>query len=507
MINPALTQIIVGPPGTGKTTTLINRVQELIEHESYNPEEIGFVAFTRKAAHEAKERASEKLKLNDEQLIWFRTLHSTAFLQLGLSRNNIMGQGDYLRICGHLGLSITFKGITEDETISGLSKGDRLFFMENMARAQLCDLRTYWERFPNEDIHWYELEQLRNTLSAYKDEYGKQDFTDIVTTFCKSPVVPPIRVLFVDEAQDLTPLQWEMVGHLASDKIEKIFIAGDDDQAIFKWAGADVDHFINLEGDRIVLPQSYRVPSAIQTVAHEIVSRITNRIPKEWKSTPDVGQVIFVNSLQQIDMNVGSWYLLGRNTYTLEEYNRYCIQNGLVFNSILGSPVKSSALEAIVIWENLRKGQFINSGAAKRMYEYLESRVSVEWGKKTELEKIDDNTALNMEMMRQRFGLIAKDVIWHEALKIDDVQREYFLSALRRGERLLKEPRIRINTIHGVKGGEADNVVIVPDMAYRTYQEYQNNPDDEHRVWYVAVTRARKNLFIMSPSNNRSYQI
>ena len=53
------------------------------------------------------------------------------------------------------------------------------------------------------------------------------------------------EVLFIDEAQDLSLLQWEMVRKMWSP--EKTYIAGDDDQAIFKWAGADVDHFIALE--------------------------------------------------------------------------------------------------------------------------------------------------------------------------------------------------------------------------------------------------------------------
>ncbi len=100
------------------------------------------------------------------------------------------------------------------------------------------------------------------------------------------------------------------------------------------------------------------------------------------------------------------------------------------------------------------------------------------------------------------------DKIWHEALsRLDETEREYFIAALRRGEKLLREPRIKINTIHSVKGGEADHVVIFTDMAQRTWQEFQINEDDEHRVWYVAVTRARKSLHIISPSTDRFYQI
>ena len=67
--------------------------------------------------------------------------------------------------------------------------------------------------------------------------------------------------MFIDEAQDLSLLQWEMVRKIWS-RAEKTYIAGDDDQAIFKWAGADVDHFIALKeevDDIQTLDQSYRI--------------------------------------------------------------------------------------------------------------------------------------------------------------------------------------------------------------------------------------------------------
>jgi len=75
---------IFGPPGTGKTTTLINIVKDEIERGT-PPDRIAFVSFSRKAAEEAKNRASEKLGLEGDQMPWFRTLHSLAFQCLGLT--------------------------------------------------------------------------------------------------------------------------------------------------------------------------------------------------------------------------------------------------------------------------------------------------------------------------------------------------------------------------------------------------------------------------------------
>ena len=91
------------------------------------------------------------------------------------------------------------------------------------------------------------------------------------------------EVLFIDEAQDLSLLQWEMVKQIWS-RAEKTYIAGDDDQAIFKWAGADVDHFIAFKeevDDIKTLDQSYRIPGGpIHELSQRIISKVQNRFDK-----------------------------------------------------------------------------------------------------------------------------------------------------------------------------------------------------------------------------------
>ena len=91
-----------------------------------------------------------------------------------------------------------------------------------------------------------------------KKEKSKKDFTDLIVDYIARDIKTNFEVLFIDEAQDLSYLQWQMVRTMWK-KSKKTYIAGDDDQAIFQWAGADIDHFIALkeEVDEIkVLEQS-----------------------------------------------------------------------------------------------------------------------------------------------------------------------------------------------------------------------------------------------------------
>lgn len=413
---------------------------------------------------------------------------------------------DYLFLCEQLGITITFKGVQDDGTIAGLSKGDRLFFMENMSRATKTDLRTYWEKRPDEDIYWYELERLQKAVESYKHSRGKMDFTDMVARFIKDSNPPAIRALIVDEAQDLTALQWDAVELLSRDT-DETYIAGDDDQAIFNWAGASVSTFIGLHAKREVLPQSYRVPAKIQEVANTIIGRCSTRIPKTWNPTQDIGDVHYVNDIDQISMDQGSWLLIARNVYLLQEYTDYCLRQGYIFDSITESPIKGNTVTAIRYWEALRRGEELTVEHVKVVYEYLSSRVGVMHGFKAKLDRAPEGTRLNIMHLKCDYGLLT-DKIWHEALdRIAPSERDYYIAAVKRGEKLTQEPRIRINTIHGVKGGEADNVVLQCDMAFRTWNEYHNNQDDEHRVWYVGVTRARKSLYVISPKTDRAYDI
>jgi superfamily I DNA/RNA helicase len=474
--------------------------------QQFDPKRICFVAFTKKAATEATTRAADQFGLTSEDLLHFRTLHSFAFRMMGYSSKQIMGIGDYINIAKSLGMFISYRGMKEDGSFHGQTKGDRLLFLSNLARLQnktIADVHAEWK---DENLTKYEIQLMSETIEAYKYENGKKDFTDVIGDYLKEGFVPDFDVLFVDEAQDLAPMQWWMVAKIA-EKAGNVFIAGDDDQAIFRWAGADVQQFIQLPvGKTTILDQSYRVPSKVATCANRIINTVSQRHIKPWKPRLEQGTARFINGLDSLDMSSGSWLLLARNGYLLEEFSTYCMRRGFVFESSTGSPIDAPVLAAIRYYERLRKGKTLTVAQALQVYEYCSTKVGVRYGSKSVLKAEDPEVIVTLSDLKSKYGLLV-DNIWHEALdRIPLDQKDYLLGALRHGENI-NEARIRVSTIHGVKGGEADNVVLFMDMAKRTYVEYQNNPDDEARVWYVGVTRARQNLYIIYPRTPNHYPL
>ena len=146
---------IFGPPGTGKTTQLINIVQKELDSGT-RPESIAFVSFSRKAAEEARTRAAEKLGMDVGQMVWFRTLHSFAYHCLGLTKERVLRGSDYSKIADLIGLEFSSNAslTMQDGVLFTAGKsGDAYLSMIQMARVTG---RTLEEQFQiTNDRHNY----------------------------------------------------------------------------------------------------------------------------------------------------------------------------------------------------------------------------------------------------------------------------------------------------------------------------------------------------------------
>ena len=490
---------IFGPPGTGKTTTLLNMVEKSLD-SGITPSQVGFFAFTKKAANEAKERAAQRFDLDaDKDLPYFRTIHSLAYRLMGVKESQMMGPQNYKELSQAIGFAL-HSSISEEEDVSFKATDHPILQLINLSKTKKTDLRR---EYNHSDINftWLEVKYVADSYENYKKAFGLIDFTDMLLQFVEQAetVMPTLKVCFLDEAQDLSPLQWD-IAHKLDQKSERMFVAGDDDQAIYRWAGADVDHFINLPGGAEVLEQSYRVPAAIHSLAEKIASRIQNRFPKVYRPRKETGQILRVPDIRSIDMTQGQWLVMAQARYMLYPVMQELKNGGYLFERQDGSRSISQKMSlAINGWESLRKGRAVTTGTAQAIYSYMSGNgIRIKRGHKTI--NADDNEMFELGDLQEHFGLLATDeMIWHEAMdKIPDGDRAYITALLRRGEKFNAKPRIRLSTIHGTKGGEAENVVILPDL---TAAAMDAHGDDLHRVFYVGVTRTLQNLYILEPED------
>lgn len=494
-------KIIFGPPGCGKTTFLLNEVDKELA-AGVRPDQIGYFSFTRKATQEAVTRACKKFSMKREDFPYFRTLHSLAFQQLGLSRERVMSARNYRSIGEALGLQFSEYMDFEEGIPVSAKTGDQCIWLTGLSRAMLKPLQEIWNTVPN-GVDWFQLKQFSDTLAKYKEETGLIDFSDMLDLCGDTSAPLPIKVAVIDEAQDLSRQQWNLILYLVMNA-ERVYIAGDDDQAIYRWSGAMPEELISLEGHRIVLDQSYRLPKKIHNFCSAISKRIKNRVPKDWKPREEDGEVNFIASLDHIVWKPGTYFILARNQYLLSSIEEAIRRAGIPYTTARKSSVDQDHIQAIILWEKLRRGESISGSDARLVYKFLKSGTGVARGFKL-LKKVDDATMVDLAFLKEDGGLLV-DSIWHEALDGIPVEdREFYVAAKRRGEKLGVRPRVHISTIHGVKGGEADHVILLSDMAARTYNEYQVNPDDEHRVAFVGASRAKKTLSIVMPQTYRFY--
>jgi len=488
---------LFGPPGTGKTTKLLKYVKTFLKLGT-PIDKIGYFAFTTKAANEAIDRMLDyHTAFQRKDLKYFRTLHSLAFTRLGLKKSEVLQDEHYEDIGRRLGIQMTVYS-NGQETTGFVDSSSEYFNLINAARIKEISIEEeYNTDMYSQDMNKQLLQIISDELQNYKDSYKLVDFTDMIERFNVSKLCPNFDVVFIDEAQDLSPIQWKMVDIIRKNS-KYVILAGDDDQAIYGWAGANVKKFQQeISKKDIILPQSYRVPQSVQNLADKILDLISpnRRVLKNWKARDERGVVNYIVDIEDVPLHEGNWLVLARYNDRLSKLMPSLKDRGIYFQYKGRKSYKVSLFRTILNYTRWQKGELLSLSEVKDILECIGSNL-----KPTE-EKMYDLS---------EFGL-DKTVNWFDEFQVDYEECLYIREMLSYGEKLSQDARVKLSTIHAAKGGEADNVLLILDNT-KTIREASEKSidkfDEEHRVWYVGVTRTKQNLYIMAAKKeDQGYEI
>lgn len=531
---------IFGPPGTGKTTYLSRQVA--LAAEAVGGDRILVASFTKAAA---RELISRELPVTPEMV---GTLHALAYRALG---RPILVEG-HLREWGeaypHWGITRGTMGSLDEDDGEGAQggDGDALYRAMEIARARMIPVDQWPAEVARFGAAW----------NKWKGEHNLKDFTDLIETCLKDKVKPfgQPSIGFFDEVQDFTALELALVRQWG-EAMERIILAGDDDQCLYRFKGASPDAFLSPPVEpqhRRVLGQSYRVPVAVHARAARLLTQISRREPKAYLPRDHAGAV-----LEGLD---GTWshpeaivedaarratqgqtvMILASTSYFLRPTIACLREAGLPFHNPYrrrrgdwnplaikdGSLSASELLRAFLskckwndYWTVADFLIWIKQMKVEGCMVPRKGRTEVQSMElQRELEAQDDDAYASAPAYNARKVLLpealeralARDLDWFTDHLKTTRQRgvEYPIKIIRKQgtDATFRVPRICIGTIHAVKGGEADVVYLMPDLSPSAAQEYHGSPEERDsvlRMFYVGMTRAKDTLILIPPNVSR----
>jgi DNA helicase-2/ATP-dependent DNA helicase PcrA len=455
---------IFGPPGTGKTKTLV----DIAQMESERVNRILMLSYTKAAAEEAGSRV-------DDKVVKASTIHSLAYNALGVGRSSVVDGKKLAEFGDACGIPFASQSTGDYEQ----QEGDEYMAVLAFARNRLSDPWEAYDHFGRPGQH----DRFKMFFEAYpkwKHTYGYIDFDDMLERL-PTATCPAYPVVILDEAQDCSPLQWRAFESVAK-RADRVYIAGDDDQAIYEWGGADphgMADFSKLHGSGFkVLAQSHRVPKSVLALAkNTILTQMGRRVEKKFAPMENEGTVTRYGDLWDYDFNrlkdekIGSSMILVRDRWRMKEMQKLLHEEYIPYTMNGAGPYENKWANAVRAVMKLNQGSEVSEH---------ERQALINCGDATTSKDAQDRRLLPIGSRR-----------WQDCLTVPAYLREFYDNA-----DLFASASVALSTIHGSKGREADNVLVDLTLSTRVEQSLYLDKDAELRVMYVAVTRAKENLIL-----------
>lgn len=594
--------MILAGAGSGKTRTLVARIQYLLEERNISPFQILAVTFSNKAAREMRERlaANTQINVGALQVTTFHAFCAKVLRMessyLGLSRNfTIYDDGESQSIIKAL---LAKRGINQKE----LSPYTVAAFIDG-----LKNLGFYLGLPKNEDVEKFaEDKRLFDIFMEYEAELHRSNAVDfgglitgVLNLFRNFPEVlrkyqDKFKYVLVDEYQDTNRAQFNLVQQL-SHLHRNICVVGDEDQSIYSWRGADIRNILDFEevfpeSNLVKLEQNYRSSKRIIEAASEVISRNLARKGKNMWTDNDEGDEIRIiecrddkaeadyvgQSIRKLAQDgvslkdIAVFYRNNAHSRTIEDalrrekfpyrvvagikfYDRKEVKDMISYMRVVVNKKDSLALTRIINTPargvgamSLRKLEDEAVRLQLSLFELIEKMVEeptefkhlslsgkVQSSLSQLVHLIQEVQALETQKHSPSFSYekLLNESGYYEFLKADKSYEgaarlenlEELMSAIKQYEESDMEPalvkflenitldtttpedgpqdQVSLMTVHGSKGLEYPYVFLigVEENIFPSYKSLEVGPtaiEEERRLFYVAMTRAMKQLTI-----------
>ncbi|WP_224447889.1 UvrD-helicase domain-containing protein [Haloprofundus salilacus] len=570
--DPTVTRLF-GGPGSGKTTALLNRVEELLEEDDVEFRDILVVSYTRAAAQEVRERLAERLDVSPRALQGnVCTMHAKAYELLNLSRGDVVGEKNKKEFCEEFGLEYEDEyGGKGRRTARSTTIGNKVIatsqwlqrtqrevadwydvpFQWNVEKVRLPpeidpnaqEGNKYTPTWPSSDDRVDIPEAIRGWRN-YKGQNGLVGFADMLERVKQRSLLPSVDYLVIDEFQDITTLQYEVYEEWKP-HMKRVLIAGDDDQVVYAWQGADPNLLLDAERDEDeVLPNSYRLPSRILNVVNREIRHIDKRQEKDLKPRKEGGVVEAVESPSMLNLvrNVrytvqqddGDIMLLFRARYQMFQFIDDFIKEGIPFSVLTDQRMWTDRLTQYVrAVERIENEEPITGLQARRLADMLQESAFGSNDRDDLYDLIDDyeeeadvddlaEIEIPLDEVKNFAPFLPDSTSASDMVrKVTSFQRKS-IDAYFGGKYEGMDPnRVRIGTIHSAKGREADHVFVATDLTEKVVEQMAATVEqqsievegveeftkttspvpvltnNERRVFYVGMSRARERLVLL----------
>ena len=554
---------IAGPPGTGKTRFLVNIFYEKIQ--THSATDIIMTSHTNTAADEIRDRTKDKNnileyenktgkdikalieeshKTLDETVTTIHTYCKSKIKKIK-GQSVVFNGADYEILKQHYPLFNTHTGSKKFHSLDMLIAGHPFFKFHSTARDNGLDSVQYYRTLSFEerrDCKYTntELQYLEEVYNNFKDKETVNlrapkilDFQDMIQIFTDSDEVKSedlgIKILMVDEAQDSSVIQRAAEKKIAA-AVEYFYKAGDPDQALFEFAGANPDAFHKeFAHPEIELKEGYRCPRVINEYCKKIIKKVWDHygytrvwsprreLDKDGKPTGPIveGEIFTLMNLEQ-DPNLAE--LTRRIKETNESFVFTCRGNEpretINYLMKLGVPFKlvdkddrfkfKYPTKEIINQRNflklIREKKKISGAAVRRM---LKNTLPDYTGKNTKDGNLDEIEKGNFDidwLIKHQFldSIVKKSNDFQSMSRTKGIEMKNFIRQVAKYDPsgdLGRHPRVFVENIHTVKGEEYDNSVV--DLTTRREEE----DFTKRRIKYVACSRARKTLWLIKSKN------